>query len=191
MNKKIDLTKGNILKDLLIVAIPTLFISLIQMSYNLTDMYWIASVDQMGIDPDIAVGSIGTAGFYTWMGFGLLMLAKIGTSVKVSQAAGMDNMTLVGRIGNNGLVMMFFLALIYTLAGTLGANVFVGWFRTGIPEMDAYSIDYLRIVSSFGLSFYLVNLFNGVYEGLGKTILTLAITSSGLIINMILDPFFI
>ena len=43
----------------------------------------------------------------------------------------------------------------------------------------------------FGTSFFLVNLFNGVYDGLGKTINTFLITSSGLILNIILDPLFI
>jgi Na+-driven multidrug efflux pump len=64
MKKKIDLTKGNIIVDLLIVAIPTLFSSLIQMAYNLTDMFWVAQVDRIGLVSEEAVSAIGTAGFY-------------------------------------------------------------------------------------------------------------------------------
>ena len=44
MNRKFDLTKGNIIKDLLLVALPTLGTSLIQMAYNLTDMFWVSKV---------------------------------------------------------------------------------------------------------------------------------------------------
>ena len=191
MKNKIDLTKGNILKDLLIVAIPTLLTSLIQMAYNLTDMFWISSVDQMGLNSEQAVAAIGTAGFYPWFGFGVIMLAKIGTSVKVSQAAGMQNQKLIQRIGNNGILIMFFLGLLYTIFGVFFNEQFIGWFETGIPNVDLYAMDYMRIVSMFGMSLFMVNLLNGVYDGLGKTINTFIISFSGLFLNMVLDPVFI
>lgn len=191
MKNKLDLTKGNILKDILIVAIPTLLSSLIQMAYNLTDMFWVARVDQIGLIPEEAVSAVGTVGFYPWLGFGFIMLAKIGTSVKISQAAGMDDITLIEKIGNNGLIFMFVLGLGYSLLGFFGAEMFVAWFKTGSANIDAYAISYMRIVTAFGLSLFIVNLFNGVFDGLGKTLSTLIVTSSGLILNMILDPIFI
>ena len=77
MNRKFDLTKGNIIKDLLLVALPTLGTSLIQMAYNLTDMFWVSKVDQMGLVPEEAVAAVGTIGFFPWFGFGLIILAKI------------------------------------------------------------------------------------------------------------------
>ncbi len=191
MRRKYDLTQGSILKALLLVALPTLGTSIIQMAYNLTDMFWVARVDQLGLVPEEAVSAIGTVGFYPWLGFGLILLAKIGTSVKVSQAAGMNDMKLVEKIGNNGLILMFVLGLAYSLFGYFGAHLFVGWFNTGNANIDAYAISYMQIVTSFGLTFFLVNLFNGVYDGLGKTFNTLLVTSSGLILNIILDPIFI
>lgn len=191
MNKKRDLTKGSILKALLIVAVPTLFSSLIQMAYNLTDMFWVSKVGQLGFNVEEAVGAIGIAGFLPWFGFGLIMLAKIGTSVKVSQAAGMNDMKLVERIGNNGLVLMISFGILYTLFGQFGAKSFVTWMSPETPMTQMFAVDYLRIVTLAGLAFFTVNLFNGIYDGLGKTIMTLVVTSSGLILNMILDPIFI
>lgn len=191
MKKKIDLTKGNIVLDLLIVAVPTLLSSLIQMAYNLTDMFWVARVDQIGLVSEEAVSAIGTAGFYPWMGFGLIMLAKIGTSVKVSQSAGMDDFSKVAKYGNNGLILMVVLGVLYSLFGVFGAEYFVKWFDTGNAAIDGYAITYMRIVSAFGLSLFVVNLLNGIYDGLGQTWITLIVTSSGLILNIILDPIFI
>ncbi len=191
MNEKLDLTKGNILKDLLIVAIPTLFGSIIQMAYNLTDMFWVARVDQLGFIPEQAVSAVGTVGFFPWFGFGLIMLAKIGTSVKISQAAGMNDLKLLEKIGNNGLILMFVLGLAYSLFGYFGAEMYVSWFNTGSANIDQFAIVYMKIISMFGLSLFMVNLFNGVFDGLGKTINTLAVTSIGLVLNIILDPIFI
>lgn len=191
MNKKFDLTKGNIIKDLLLVALPTLGTSLIQMAYNLTDMFWVSKVDQMGLVPEEAVGAVGTIGFFPWFGFGLILLAKIGTSVRVSQAAGRNKMDLVEKIGNNGLILMILFGVLYSLFGIFFNQMYVSWFDVENANVNLYAVQYMRIIGYFGLAFFTVNLFNGVYDGLGKTINTLMVTSSGLILNMILDPIFI
>lgn len=191
MKKKIDLTTGNIMRKLLIVAIPTLLSSVIQMAYSLTDMFWVTKVDSMGLDPAEAIAGIGTAGFYPWFGFGVIMLAKIGTSVKVSHAAGENDMEKVTKYGNNGLILMFVLGILYTLIGFFGKDIYISLFNSSNPNVVLYATQYLGIVSLFGTSYFLVNLFNGIYDGLGKTINTLFITASGLVLNMILDPIFI
>lgn len=191
MKKKIDLTSGNILKKLLMVAIPTLLTSIVQMSYNLTDMFWVGKVETMGLNANEAIAAVGTAGFYPWFGFGLIMLVKIGTSVKVSQAAGRNDMEEVEKVGNNGIVFMFALAAVYTLVGFFGADFYVGMFNSDSVNVVNYATDYLRIVALFGTSVFMVNLFNGVYDGLGKTINTFIITASGLVLNIVLDPLFI
>jgi putative MATE family efflux protein len=191
MKKKIDLTTGNILKKLLIVAIPTLLTSIVQMSYNLTDMFWVGKVENMGLNANEAIAAVGTAGFYPWFGFGLIMLVKIGTSVKVSQAAGRNDMEEVQKIGNNGILFMFSLALLYSLVGFFGADFYVAMFNSDSANVVSYATDYLRVVAMFGTSMFMVHLFNGVYDGLGKTINTFLITASGLVLNIVLDPLFI
>jgi putative MATE family efflux protein len=191
MSRKFDLTKGNIIKDLLLVALPTLGTSLIQMAYNLTDMFWVSKVDRLGQIPEQAVAAIGTIGFYPWFGFGLILIAKIGTSVKVSQAAGRNRMDLVDEIANNGFVLMFLFGFLYSLFGIFAHSLYVSWFHIENAVVNDMAMNYMRIIGYFGLAYYTVNLFNGVYDGLGKTINTLLVTSSGLILNIILDPIFI
>lgn len=191
MKKKIDLTKGSITFRLLLVAIPTLLSSLVQMAYNLTDMFWVGKVHTMGLDETEAIAAVGTAGYLPWFAFGLILLAKIGTSVSVSQAAGKDDMELVERYGNNGLLYMLVLALFYMALGFFGADLYISIFKLDNANIVAYATDYLRIVSIFGFALFSVNLFNGVYEGLGKTFTSFKITASGLLLNIILDPIFI
>lgn len=191
MKQKFDLTNGNIISVLLAVALPTLGTSLIQMAYNLTDMFWVSKVNQLGYVPEEAVGAVGTIGFYPWFGFGLILLAKIGTGVKVSQAAGRNEMHLVEKIGNNGLVIMIAFGILYTLFGIFGADIYVQAFAIENANVNMFAVDYMHIIAYFGLALFVVNLFNGVYDGLGKTINTLLVTASGLILNIILDPIFI
>ena len=191
MKNKVDLTKGSIVLSLFIVAIPTLLTSIVQMTYNLTDMFWVGKVGAIGLDPTEAIAAVGTAGYFPWLGFGLILLAKVGTSISVSHAAGKDDMEEVAKVGNTGLLIMIILALIYSFVGFFGAGIFVAIFNIESTNVIDYSVDYLRIITLFGISFFVVNIFNGVYDGLGKTWMTFVVTASGLFLNIILDPIFI
>jgi len=191
MKKKRDLTSGSIFKNLLWVAIPTLLSSLVQMAYNLTDMFWVSQVTRMGLDQSDAVTAVGTGGFYMWLGFGFIMLVKIGTSVNISQSAGRDDAEAVAKFGNNGFILMVIVAVFYSLAGFILKEEFVALYGYSNEMVISDSIDYLSVVSSFIIFMFLVNLFSGIYDGLGLTIMTFVIGATGLVLNMILDPFFI
>ena len=191
MKTKKDLTEGNILSSLLFLAVPTLLTSLVQMTYNLTDMFWVGKVGNIGLDATAAIAAVGTAGYYTWLGFGLILLAKIGTSVMVSQSAGANDDESVKGYASTGLVLMALLAISYMTLGYFGSEFFIGLFGIEEEVIVIDAVSYVRIVSMFGFGFFFVNLFNGIYDGLGKTINTFYITSIGLVLNIILDPIFI
>ena len=191
MKVKVDLTEGNILKKLLIVAFPMLLTSLVQMIYNLTDMFWVARVGIIGQDAPVAVAAVGTIGYYMWFGFGLILIIKVGVSVRVSQAAGRNDEQRVSSIASNGLLVMGLLALVYTVYGVFFNHHFIGIFNISNEEIVREASHYMRIVSTAGLAYFLINVFNGVYDGLGKTIKTFYFAASGLVLNMILDPILI
>jgi putative MATE family efflux protein len=187
MKKKRDLTKGNIYKNLLWVAIPTLLSSLVQMAYNLTDMYWVGQLEHASQ----AIAAVATGGFYMWFAFGLITLVKIGTSVNISHAAGTDNHEKIELYGNNGLILMVGVAVVYSLVGVLGGKFFVDFFQFDSDILVTYAYQYLGIISSFVIVMFVVNLFNGIYDGLGLTIMTFLVSATGLVLNIILDPIFI
>lgn len=191
MSRKRDLTTGSILKNLLWVAVPTLLTSVINMAYNLTDMFWIARVRDMGLSESEAIAGVGTAGFYMWFGFGLIALVKIGTSIKVSHAAGANQPEKISSYGNTGFVLMTILAVAYALIGFFGAKLYANAWGFESINVTQYTIDYLRVISIFGISIFFVNLFSGIYDGLGLTIMTFLVTATGLVLNIVLDPFFI
>ena len=191
MTRKRDLTSGSIYKNLLWVAIPTLLASLVQMAYNLTDMFWVSQVTRMGLDQSDAVTAVGTGGFYMWLGFGFIILVKIGTSVNVSQSAGRNDADSVAKYGANGFMLMLLVGAIYSVAGFFLKEEFVSLFGYTKDIVVSDSIDYLGVISTFVIFMFLVNLFSGIYDGLGLTIMTFIIVATGLVMNMILDPFFI
>jgi len=59
-----DLTQGGILKKLLCVAVPIMGTQLMQMAYNLTDMFWLGRME----DSVMAVAASGLAGMFLFAG---------------------------------------------------------------------------------------------------------------------------
>ena len=77
------------------------------------------------------------------------------------------------------------------LVGFFGAELYANAWNYDSLQVVSYTVDYLKIISMFGLSIFMVNMFSGVYDGLGLTIITFLVTASGLVLNIVLDPLFI
>jgi Na+-driven multidrug efflux pump len=87
MAKTNNLTEGSIARALFRLALPIMGTSFVQMAYNLTDMIWVGRIGSR------AVASVGTAGFYTWLGMAFVLIPKIGAEVGVAQSVGRKDMT--------------------------------------------------------------------------------------------------
>jgi len=163
----------------------------VQMAYNLTDLFWLAKVDRIGLNSTEVLAGVGTAGFYLWLGVSVIFLAKIGTEVRVAQNAGAKNPKAVSQYATEGLRLVIVLSLIYGLLGFFGRETFIGFFNFQNPNVVNHASRYLSIVSLF-IVFYSINpVFSGIYNGLGISIRSFLISSIGLVLNMILDPIFI
>ena len=66
-------------KSLLRIAIPIILSSCLQISYDITDMFWVGKLGSG------EVAAVGTAGFYIKLGWSLISVITIGTMVSVSQ----------------------------------------------------------------------------------------------------------
>lgn len=192
MSKIYDLTQGSIFKRIMAIALPVLLTSISQMAYNLTDMFWIGKVDEIGILEDVAVSAIGTAGYILWFSFGLILIAKIGTSVKVSHAAGQKNMDGIQKYASNGLLLQVLFGLITSALILIFRRPFILMFgiEEGSPVYEN-SIRYLTICGGLYFVQFITNGFAAINEGLGKTFTNLMILPIGLAVNMILDPLMI
>ena len=191
MAKMYDMTKGSIFKNLLVVALPVLLTSISQMAYNLTDMFWIGKVDSIGLNESYAISGIGTAGYISWFAFGLILVAKIGTSVKVSHAAGAQQHQLIEKYATNGLTLAFILGFVLSLIIFLFKNRIVGIFNIDNPEIVSAAVSYLSIVGTFLILQFVTSGFQAINEGLGKTALNFSVLVVGLFLNIGLDPLFI
>ncbi len=191
MSKIFDLTEGSIVKKLFYIALPVLLTSISQMAYNLTDMFWVGRVDQIGLVEKEAIAAIGTAGYIAWFAFGLILIGKIGTSVKVAHSVGEKDMDKLSKFASNGLLLQLFAGLIFSALIFLFRHQIISIFNISSTQVVKYAIDYLAIVGGLLFFQFISSGFAAINEGLGKTKVNFKIMAVGLLLNMILDPIFI
>ncbi len=191
MSKIFDLTEGSIVKKLFFIALPVLLTSISQMAYNLTDMFWVGRVDQIGLVEKEAIAAIGTAGYITWFAFGLILIGKIGTSVKVAHSVGEKDMDKLSKFASNGLLLQLSAGLVFSALIFLFRRQFVSIFNISSTQVIKYALDYLAIVGGLLVFQFISSGFAAINEGLGKTKVNFKIMAVGLLLNMILDPIFI
>lgn len=183
--KKVDLTKGNVAKVLLMLALPIMGSSLLQFTYNLVDMLWIGHLGSK------SVASIGSASFFINLGSAIGALIVTGAGIKVAHAMGRKDIENVKTYIYLGIMLTGLIGVLY--AGTLigfGKSfiVFLGLSEADVREMAyaylAWSAPML-VLSNFN------NLFSRIFVSLGSSKNVLKINTVGLMLNIILDPIFI
>lgn len=189
--RKTDLTEGNIVKKIMMVAIPAVLTSLVQMTYNLTDMFWISRVTNIGIDNTKALAAVGTAGYYLWLGYGFILLTQIGLDAFVPQSAGRNDEKGLNRYVVSGLVLTVVVAFLYSMFGFFFKEQLIGIFNVNDPLVVKYAVQYLSVISLFVYFHFLNPTLSSVFNGLGKATIPLIVNTIGIVMNIILDPIFI
>lgn len=183
--KKIDLTKGSVLKVLTALALPIIGSSVLQFTYNLVDMLWVGGLGSN------AVASIGSSSFFIGLGYSINSLVVSGTGIKVSHAVGKKNDDEVKSYINSGLILNTLIGIIYALALIFMGKGFIGFLNINNPivEKDGY----LYLLASAPMMFF--SFFNILYirifNSFGNNKGALKISAIGVIMNIILDPIFI
>ncbi|XMB73135.1 MATE family efflux transporter [Mycoplasmatota bacterium WC30] len=191
MKKIYDLTEGSILKKLLLVALPVLLTTIAQMAYNLTDMFWIGRVDQIGMIETDAVTAVGTASYITWFAFGFILIAKIGASVKISHAVGEKKPHKIDVFSTNGLFLELIFGLFFSAMVLIFKEEFLSIFNIENQRIIDYALMYIPIIGGFLFFQFLNNGFSAINQGLGQTKINLIILAIGFLLNIILDPLLI
>lgn len=183
--KKIDLSKGSIIKGLLILSLPLILTNLLNLAYTWADMFWIG---KLGTSQQSAVG---TAGLYYWLSAGVIGLVKIGTEVSIAQNVGDNRPKIVEKYAQTGFKLAIFVAGIFSLSLLLFNEFYIGIFNIQDVQTQIYAQNYLFYLSPGVFASMMTLICFAIFQGSGNTKIVLNYTAIGLIINMILDPLFI
>ena len=184
-NKAYDLTEGSILKKLMVVAIPMMANQLMQMSYNLTDMFWLG---RSGSD---AVAASGTAGMFMWFGAGLMMLGRIGCEIGVSQSLGKDEKSAARSFAQNAIYIGGIVGLLYGIILSLFRTPLIGFFGIAEKNVVLDAEVYLLITALVIPLNNIASVIGGAFTGSGNSRTPFFMNAMGLAMNIVLDPLFI
>ncbi|MEY8336463.1 MATE family efflux transporter [Lachnospiraceae bacterium 62-35] len=185
MKKTVDLLNGKILSSLMELAVPIMATSLLQMAYNLTDMAWIGRVGSA------AVASVGSAGMYTWLSTGVVMLAKMGGQVKAAHSLGEGNGEKAAQYGKGAIQLAAALAVVYGLIMVAFSGKLIGFFNLQDPGIVEDAEKYLKIAGGMILFSFLNQTLTGLFTASGDSKTPFLANFAGLAGNMILDPLLI
>ncbi|MBZ9687848.1 MATE family efflux transporter [Clostridium estertheticum] len=177
-----DLTEGNILKKLIILALPIMGTSLIQTAYSLTDMIW---VGQLGAR---AVTAVGTAGFFTWFAFAFITIPQIGAAVGVSQSVGRKDIKEIKSYIRHSLQMNLVFAILYGATMIIFRKQLIVFFNIKGADIVGMATTYLAIVSSGMIFYFLPPVLTAIFNGHGDSHTPFRINTVGLMVNIVLDP---
>lgn len=183
--QKYDLTTGGIAGKLFLVAIPIMGTQLMQMAYNLTDMFWLGRV---GSD---VVAASGTAGMYLWLSQGPLFIGRMGAEIGVAQCLGQEDEASAKRFSHNALVLATVLGVLFGAMLLLLHTPLIGFFNLREQHVASDAATYLFITAIGVPATYLSGAVAGTFNGSGNSRTPFFIQALGLTTNMILDPLLI
>ena len=179
---KYDLTSGGILNKLLIVALPVMGTQLLQMTYNLTDMFWLG---RLSAD---AVASSGAAGMFLWLSFAFIIFGRMGAEIGVSQNVGRGDMKSAQGYAQTALAISVVLGILYMAVMIIFSKPLVGFFNIQEAHVAADASRYLVVVA-LGIPMSFVNAaLTGSFTGSGNSRVPFWCNAAGLAVNMVLDP---
>ena len=180
-----DLTQGKIFSTLLRLSVPIAGAQVIQMAYNLTDMFWLGRVS------GDAVAAAGAAGMFMWLAVGLLMVGRIGAEVGVAQARGRGENAVAYDYSRAAIFIAFGLGVLYGAFLFVFRDILVGFLDFYETHVATDTVAYMAVIA-FGMpAMYVSAAITGTFVSSGNARTPFLINGGGLVFNMLITPIFI
>ena len=185
--KQVDLTQGNLLKNLLYLALPIMASNLIQTFYTVTDAFWLGKLSEGAREAVSAVGiSFPLIFFLQSFGFGFVVS---GNSL-IAQYKGAQQPEKIKRVtGQYTLILLLFSSFFLVLSLSLLENI-LQWLQTP-AEISGVTREYMSILIPAQVFMFIFISIQSFYHGVGDTVIPMKIQFLSVGMNLILDPFMI
>lgn len=176
-----EILNGNMVKVILMLAIPVVINSFLQTMYNLTDTFWLGKLGTT----ELAAINLVTPVQNMIINFGSGL--TVAASVLISQYLGARQDDDAKSMANQ----IFACAMIFSVTCGVLCSVFapniVSWLGA---EGDTFikSKTYLQLVIMDMPFLYIVNMYVAIHQATGDTVRPMLLNLMGILINMLLDP---
>ncbi|MDF3077149.1 MAG: transporter [Sphingobacteriaceae bacterium] len=182
--REYSLLEGPIIKSLLRLAIPIIIANIFQSAYLLIDAFW---VGRLG---GAAVAAVSVSTPISFLTISLGAGLAIAGSTLIAQYVGAKNQQMVNHVAAQTLLMVILVSVVLGIAGYIAAPYILGLMGVS-PEVYAGALGFMRI-SFIGLVFnFTFFVFQSIMRGIGNASLPVYIVFGTVVLNFLLDPFFI
>ncbi|NCC44753.1 MAG: MATE family efflux transporter [Clostridia bacterium] len=187
MNRKItvDFLKGNIIRSLLIFAIPLFISNLFQQLYNTVDVMIVGNI--LG-DTSLAAIGAGTPIYDLMIGFALGM--GTGLSIVTARSFGTGDMELLKKSTACALCIGAAISIVITVIAQLGVYPLMALLNTPENIIDEAN-SYISTLTMFTFVLLAYNLCSGLLRAVGNSVMPMIFLMISSALNIILDYFFI
>lgn len=182
---KVDLTKGNIVKGLILFAIPILISNIFQQLYNTMDTVIIGNV--LG---DISLAAIGACGAIYELLIGFALGIGNGLSIVVARAYGSKDDELLKKSVAGSLIIGIIVTVIIMVISRVFLYPLLELLNTPANIINE-SYSYISTITLFVGVTFAYNLFAGLLRAIGNSFMPLIFLIISSVINIILDLIFI
>lgn len=182
----IDATKGNIKKNLWVLAWPLMIANLIQVVYNMADTYWVGKLE----NSTDAIAAVTVTFSVVFVLVSLAAGLGIGSATLAAQYYGAKEYKKVDEVTYTSLIVIGVVALLFVGAGIIFYEELFNLLKTP-PEIIPIAKDYFIIIMVGMLFMFIFFIMSGILRGVGDTRTPMIAGIVSGIMNMVLDPFLI
>ena len=185
MDKEISLTEGNLLKKIILFAIPVMLSGILQLAFNACDLMVVGK-----FAGDDSLAAVGSTGALISLLVNIFISISTGANVAVARAIGKKDDDKVHNVVHTSILFSIFAGLFLTIIGLLLSKYLLIKMDTNIDILDKAAL-YLKIIF-LGMVFnMLYNFGASIVRATGDTKKPLKYLVIAGIINVILNLFFV
>lgn len=182
--KNESLLEGPIVKTLVRLAMPLMGISFVEMTYGLVDTMWLGRLSTE------SVAAVGGISIFIWLAYAIVLIAKTGISVGMSQAYGRGDEAEARRVLASGIQANILLCLLVGGIYFFGRHEIISFYGLD-PKVQTMAEDYLAIIA-VGMGFTFFNpVLSSIFVSKGNSVTPFKVAVISLIVNIFLDPLLI
>ncbi len=181
---RVDLTRGSLLRGILLLVWPIMIASLLQTLVGFVDLLMIGRLQDVATNGIAAIGMSWKIMFVVMV---LVFAVSTGNQVLVSRSVGAGDQETAGRAtGQAFLILGLFVGLVFAPAGFLLSGALLR--LTGAPpEVEGVGTPYLQIMFLAGPGMLTMFLFASSMQGAGDSRSPLVLTAAVNAINVFLN----
>lgn len=179
-----NITEGRISRNIIHLAVPAMASMVSIMLFEFIDLFWIG---KLGAE---AVAALGAASFMVWALKSLANCVAAGMNALIARNSGAGNRGRVTMWASQGMLLTIIFSLVIA-AMTLSINLFL-FDSLGLADRVARMARDYTFVIALGLPFiFLLVSSENIFRASGNTFIPMVIMIFSLMLNAVLDPFFI